>query len=202
VAPTSTWWWIVTANPMSRLLRRVFPGRNPLATYGDRVEGAVLALGAVVALLAVPVAGAVGSETYARHEARVEVEQKSRTQVDAVLVQDAPLMSGAASETVVETTEAAASWHMPDGTARRGVVRAPFGAEAGTELRIWVDLNGAVTEPPLTDQGAAFTAIFSALLLWGMVVGAMALLFGVVRFAHMRIRLRWWQLEWELIDER
>jgi hypothetical protein len=163
---------------MSRLLRRVFPGRNPLATYGDRVEGAVLALGAVVALLAVPVAGAVGSETYARHEARVEVEQKSRTQVDAVLVQDAPLMSGAASETVVETTE------------------------AGTELRIWVDLNGAVTEPPLTDQGAAFTAIFSALLLWGMVVGAMALLFGVVRFAHMRIRLRWWQLEWELIDER
>ena len=54
----------MTTNPMSRLVRRVFPGRNPLATYGDRIEGAVLALGVVVAFLAVPVAGAVGSEAY------------------------------------------------------------------------------------------------------------------------------------------
>ncbi|WP_086664507.1 hypothetical protein [Lentzea kentuckyensis] len=69
----------------------------------------------MVALLAVPVAGAVGSETYATHTARVEVEQKSRTQVDAVLVEDAPTMGGV-----------------------------------------------------------------------------------LVKFAHLRIRLRWWQVEWEL----
>ncbi|MFC3895190.1 hypothetical protein ACFOWZ_27215 [Lentzea rhizosphaerae] len=189
----------MTANPMSRLFRRVFPGRNPLATHGDRIEGAVLALGAVVALLAVPVAAAVGSDIYATHEARVEVEQKSRTQVDAVLLDDTPSMSrGPGGEAVVETTAATASWRMPDGTARRGVVRAPYGAEAGTTLRVWVNLNGDVTEPPMTNQGAAFNAIFSALLLWALIVGAMALLFGLVRFVHMRIRLRWWQLEWEL----
>ena len=86
----------MTANPMSRLVRRAFPGRNPLAAFGDRIEGAVLALGVVVALLAVPVAAAIGSEIYATHESRVEVEQTSRTQVDAVLVEDAPSMSGAA----------------------------------------------------------------------------------------------------------
>lgn len=189
----------MTANLMSRLVRRAFPGHNPLATYGDRLEGAVLALGVVVALLAVPVAAAVGSEIYATHESRVEVEQTSRTQVDAVLVEDAPSLGGAASsEAVVETTEATASWRTPDGTVRRGVVRAPYGAEVGTTLRIWVDLSGEVAEPPMTNQGAAFNAIFSALLLWGLIAGAMALLFGLVRFACMRIRLRWWQLEWEL----
>ncbi|WP_112263877.1 CBS domain-containing protein [Lentzea terrae] len=88
-------------------------------------------------------AGAVGSEIYATHEARVEVEQKSRTQVNAVLVEDAPSVSEA---------------------------------------------RGEVTEPPLTNHGAAVGAIFSALLLWGVVVGGMALLFGLVRFAHMKIR--------------
>jgi hypothetical protein len=32
----------------------------------------------------------------------------------------------------------------------------------------------------------------------GLIAGAMALLFVLVRFACMRIRLRWWQLEREL----
>ncbi|HEX8864335.1 MAG TPA: hypothetical protein VF821_01645 [Lentzea sp.] len=188
----------MTANPMSRLVRRVFPGRNPLATCGDRIEGAALAVGVVVALLAVPVAGAVGSEIYATHTARVEVEQKSRTQVDAVLVEDAPSLSGArGGEAVVEKTEATASWRLADGTTRRGLVPAPYSAEAGTTLRIWVDRSGEVTEPPMTSQGAAFNAFFSALLLWALVAGTMAALFGSVRFVCMRIRLRWWQLEWE-----
>ncbi|MFJ5993261.1 hypothetical protein [Lentzea sp. NPDC092896] len=189
----------MTANAVSRLVRSAFPGRNPLATFGDRIEGAVLALGVVVTLLAVPVAGAVGSEMYATHESRVVAEQKSRLQVNAALTEDVPSMDGAAgSETLIETTDAVATWRMPDGLERHGVVRAPYGAEAGTTLRIWVDLSGEPTEPPMTNQGAAFNAIFSAVLLWGLIAGAMALLFGLVRFACMRVRLRWWQLEWEL----
>ncbi|RDI34334.1 Rv1733c family protein [Lentzea flaviverrucosa] len=189
----------MTTDTLSRLVRRAFPGRNPLATVGDRIEGAVLALGVVVAVLAVPVAAAIGSEIYATHESRVEAEQKSRTQVSAVLAEDAPSMDGAAgSEALVETTDAIATWRTPDGLERKGLVRAPYGAEAGTALRIWVDLSGEPTEPPMTNQGAASNAILGALLLWGLIAGAMALLYGLVRFACMRVRLRWWQLEWEL----
>ena len=187
------------ANTLFRPVRRAFPGRNPLATAGDRIEGAVLALGVVMALLAIPVAAAVGSEIYATRQSRVAVEQKSRVHVDAVLVEDAPSLDGApSSEALVETTEGTATWRMPDGDVRKGVARAPYGAEAGTVLRIWADLSGEPTEPPLTDQGAAFTAMFSAVLLWGLTAGAMALLFGLVRLVHMKARLRWWQLEWEL----
>lgn len=189
----------MTANTLSRLVRRALPGRNPLATFGDRIEGAVLALGVVVALLAVPVVAAIGSEIYATHESRVATEQKSRTQVRAVLVGDAPSMDRAASsEALVETTEAIATWRTPEGLERTGVVRAPYGAEAGTTLRIWIDLSGEPAEPPMTNQGATFNAIFSAVLLWGLIVGAVALSYGLVRLVHMRTRLRWWQREWEL----
>ena len=124
----------MTTNPMSRLVRRVFPGRNPLATYGDRIEGAVLALGVVVAFLAVPVAGAVGSEAYVASESRVEVEQANRTQVDAVLVEDAPEMIGR-SEGTVETTSVTATYRTLDGTVRKGVVPAPCGSGSTAVVR-------------------------------------------------------------------
>lgn len=187
----------MTANPMSRLVRRVFPGRNPLATYGDRIEGAVLALGVVVAFLAVPVAGAVGSETYATYKSRVEVEQTNRSQVDAVLVEDAPEMSGH-SEVAVETASVTAAYRLPDGTVREGLVQAPYDAASGATVRIWIDGSGEVVEPPMTSDGAVISAFVIALLLWSGAAGLMAFFYVVVRFLHMRIRLRWWKLEWEL----
>ena len=187
----------MTANPMSRLFRRVFPGRNPLATYGDRIEGAVLALGVVVASLAVPVAGAVGSEAYAAYESRVEVEHANRTQVDAVLIEDAPEMSGR-SEGAVETTPVAATYRLPDGTVRKGLVPAPHDAASGATVRIWIDRSGEVAEPPMTSDGAVISAFVIGLMLWGGATGLMALFYVVFRFLHMRIRLRWWKLEWEL----
>ena len=190
----------MTANTMSRLVRRVFPGDNPLATAGDRIEGAVLALGVATALVAIPVAAAIGSEINSAHESRVAVEQKSRIQVDAVLVEDVPPLDGAVhGEALVEKTDAVATWRMPDGVVRKGVVRVPYGAEAGTTLRIWADhLSGEPAEPPMTSQGAVFTAILSAVVLWGLFAGAIVLLFGLVKLMHMRNRLRRWQLEWEL----
>jgi hypothetical protein len=187
----------MTANPMSRFFRRVFPGRNPLATYGDRIEGGVLALAVVVAFLAVPVAGAVGSEAYGAYKSRVEVEQANRTQVDAVLVEDAPELSGR-SEGAVETTSVTATYQLPDGTARTGLVPASYDAASGATVRIWIDRNGEVVEPPMTRDGAVISGFVMAFLLWGGVSGAMALLYVVVKYLHTRIRLRRWRLAWEL----
>ncbi|MEV6235610.1 hypothetical protein [Lentzea sp. NPDC051838] len=187
----------MTAHPMSRLVRRVFPGRNPLATYGDRIEGAVLALGVAVALLAVPVAGAVGSETYTGYEARVDAEHASRTQVDAVLVEDTPEMRGH-SDGTVEKTPATATWRLPDGSVHKGVVPAAYEMRSGATVRIWTDRGGEAVDPPMTHEGAVVGAFMIAFLLWSVLTGVMTLFYGVVRFLHMRIRLRWWKLEWEL----
>jgi hypothetical protein len=190
----------MTAKPMTRLVHQAFPYRNKLATTGDRIEGAVLALGVAVSLLAVPVAGATGSETYAEDRARVAVEQVSRQRVDAVLVEDAPLTIGSTERGgVVESTPVPARWRLRDGSTREGVVQAHYDAKAGARVPIWVDESGRAAEPPMTNEGAAINGIILAFLLWGALTGAMALLYIATSFAHRRIRLRQWANEWRRI---
>ncbi|GGU50513.1 Rv1733c family protein [Lentzea flava] len=187
----------MTAKPMTRLVHQAFPYRNKLATTGDRIEGAVLAAGVAVALLAVPVVAATGSEVYATHRAQVAVEQASRHHVDAVLIEDAPPTIGSTERGgVVESTPVLARWRLPDGSAREGVVQAHYDAKAGAKVPVWIDRNGAVTVPPMTNEGAAINAILLALLLWGGTAGSMTLLYLAVRFAHQRIRERRWGTEW------
>lgn len=191
----------MTAKPMSRLVHQAFPGRNRLATAGDRVEGAVLVLGLAVSLLAVPVAGATGSEIYANRKARVAVEQASKHQVDAVLIEDAPATIGSSERGgVVETAPVLARWRLPDGSARQGEVSVHYDAKTGAKVTIWVDGTGNASEPPMTPEGAAIDAIVLALLLWSGVTGAMALLYLVARFTHKRLRLRRWAREWEQVS--
>ncbi|MFJ8962610.1 hypothetical protein ACIRG5_24790 [Lentzea sp. NPDC102401] len=190
----------MTAKPMTRLVRQAFPYRNKLATTGDRIEGAVLALGVAVSLLAVPVAGATGSETYAKDRTRVAVEQVSRHRVDAVLVEDAPPTIGSTERGgVVESTPVLARWRLRDGSAREGVVQAHYDAKAGAKVPIWIDDTGGAALPPMTNEGATINGIILAFLLWGAVTGTMALLYVATTFAHKRIRLRRWAGEWRRI---
>jgi hypothetical protein len=190
----------MTAKPMSRLVHQAFPYRNKLATTGDRIESTVLVLGVAVALLAVPVAGAAGSEIYATQRERVAVEQASRSRAEAVLIEDAPATIGSSERGgTVETAPVLAKWRWRDGSIREGHVQAHYDAKAGATVRIWVDQNGKVSEPPMTNEGAAIDAIVLALLLWSAAAGAMALLYLAVRFAHKRFRLRQWAHEWERI---
>jgi len=190
----------MTAKPMSRLVHQAFPYRNKLATTGDRIESTVLVLGVVVALLAVPVAGATGSEIYATQRERVVAEQAARSRADAILIEDAPPTIGSSERGgTVETTSVLAKWRLRDGSARQGYVQAHYDAKAGAAVSIWIDENGNASEPPMTNGGAAIDAIVLALLLWSAAAGSMALLYLAVRFTHKRLRLRQWASEWERI---
>lgn len=190
----------MTAKPMSRLVRQAFPYHNELATAGDRAESAVLVLGFVIAMLAVPVAGAAGSEIYALQSARVAVDQATKSRTDAVLIEDAPPAVGMSERSgAVEAAPVLATWRSRDGSPRGGEVQASRGAEKGAVVPIWIDESGAATEPPMTSEGAAIDAVFLGLLLWSAVAGAMAALYSAARFAHKRVRMRRWSAEWERI---
>lgn len=190
----------MTTKPMSRLVHQAFPYRNKLATAGDRIESMVLVLGIAVALLAVPVAGAAGSEIYASKRERVAVEQASRSRADAILVEDAPPTIGSSERGgTVETVPVLAKWRLRDGTTRQGPVQVHYDAKAGAVVSIWVDENGSASEPPLTPAGAAIDALVLALMLWGAATGSMALLYLAVRFAHKTVRRRQWATEWKRI---
>lgn len=186
--------------PMSRLVHAAFPGRNRLATTGDRVEGAVLVVTVLVVLLTIPVAAATGSEIYGTQKEQVAEEQRTRHRVDAVLMEDAPPTIGASERGgVVESGPVPAMWRLPNGMARQGTVQAHYDAKAGATVPIWINENGDLSVAPLTTEGAAINGTVLALLLWSGVSGAMALLYLATRFAHKRIRLRRWASEWERI---
>jgi hypothetical protein len=190
----------MTAKPMTRLVHQAFPYRNKLATTGDRIEGAVLALGLAVSLFAVPAVAATGSEIYAKDRARAAVEQVSKQQVDAFLIEDAPITIGSTERGgVVESAPVLARWLLRDGTTREGVVQAHYDAKAGARVPVWIDESGGVTQPPLSSEGAAINGIILAFLLWSAVTGAMALLYLATRFTHKRIRLHRWADEWQRI---
>ncbi|MFJ8962522.1 hypothetical protein ACIRG5_24350 [Lentzea sp. NPDC102401] len=189
------------AKPMSRLVRHAFPGRNRLATTGDRVEGAVLALGLAVTVLTVPFAGATGSEIYAHQRSLVDVEQASRHETDAVLIEDAPETIGSSERGgVVEAVPVLARWRLTDGSAKQGEVQAHYDSKAGATVTIWIDESGNPSDPPMTPEGAAIDAIVLALLLWSGVVGSMVLLYLATRFVHSRIRSQRWAREWEQVS--
>ncbi|GLZ27932.1 hypothetical protein Lesp02_01220 [Lentzea sp. NBRC 105346] len=190
----------MTTTLLSRIVHTAFPGRNRLAGAGDRVEAAVLIGAVAVALLAVPIAGATGSEIYATQKVQAAGQQQTRHRAQAVLIENAPPMIGSAEKGgVVESAPVAAAWRLPDGMTREGTVQAHYGAQAGATLPIWIDDNGDIADPPLTPQGAAINAIILALLLWGGMSGTMAVLYLVVRFVHSRFRLRRWGAEWDRI---
>ncbi|MET8764278.1 hypothetical protein [Lentzea sp. NPDC004782] len=183
----------MSAKPMSRLVRRVFPCRNKLAGTGDRIEGAVLAVAVAVSLLAVPVTATIGSELYTSKRDQVADQQASRHEVDAVLVEDAP--TGEQND-VLQTVPVKARWKLPDGATRQGEVPTHHDLKAGTTVRVWIDASGTPTDPPLTTAGVAVHAAVIAFLVWTAIVEAMVLLYLAVKFTHTRIRARRWAAEW------
>ncbi|WP_285639527.1 hypothetical protein [Lentzea sp. NBRC 102530] len=187
--------------PIARALRQAFPGRNELATAGDRLEGALLALVVAVAVLAVPVAAAAGSEFHARQRDRVVSEQDTRWPAEAVLLENAAAPQRVDDRgTVLETTPVPAEWRAPDGETRQGEVQAHHGAPAGSTVPIWVDHDGVVTPPPLSRWGALLNAIGLALAVWGGATAVTAVLYALTRFAHTRSRRRRWEREWRQVS--
>jgi Flp pilus assembly protein TadB len=187
---------------LRRAVRQAFPGRNRLATAGDRLEGAVLVIAVTVVLLAVPVAGAVGSELHARQRAQMVSQQETRQRAEAVLAQDAPPpVSVDDRGTVPEKARVRAAWLGPDGQPRQGEVQANRGAKAGAVVPIWIDRHsGVLTGPPLTAGDAVINAVGAGLLLWGAATATAVLLYLLVRFAHTRTRMRRWEQEWRRVS--
>jgi hypothetical protein len=149
----------------------------------------------------VPAAAAVGSEFYAQQQALVLSGQATSRSTEAVLTEDAPpALEVDDRGTVLETAPVPATWSGPDGQVLRGTVQANHGAKAGATVPIWTDLHGAPTDPPLSAEAAVIKAISAAVLLWSAAAAAVSLLFVLTRFAHTRLRLRRWELQWEQVS--
>lgn len=166
--------------PFFRLFRR-----NPLVRTSDRIEALVVALAVMVSLLAVPVAGAVGTGV---HDSRRDVyaqQHQTRHLVTATITADQ-------DHSRTSTATMAARWSAA-GSEHSGPVTAQSESEPGDEIAIWVDDKGALTDAPTSTTRAGVDAVTAALFMWAAVTSAAAILLTGTRAVCNRIRASSWQ---------
>ncbi|UXA18986.1 hypothetical protein [Mycobacterium sp. SMC-4] len=157
---------------------RRLAARNPLVRATDRMEAAVILLVATLSILAIPVAGAVGTAEYDRLMVTISEQQLTRQQVEATAVAE----SRAAPQPYQMRYLTAVEWEFA-GTTHSDEIRTPR-LSAGDSVPIWIDESGVRARPPLTGEDAAAAAVSSALGFW-LVASAL----GVAVWLAVRLRL-------------
>lgn len=164
--------------------------RRPTDLVEDAAAWVVLA---AVLLLAV-VALAVGIGTYDRIAERARVEAGERTKVTATLLAAAPAVT--VQTRYRPSIGVEAQWTGPDGASRTGRVPVAGAADAGDEVPVWVDRDGALAKPSTTGFEAVSTGIVSGLgvLLFG--AAPLGLAWRLVLRATEAANSRRWEREW------
>lgn len=153
-----------------------------------------LVLAAIMLVLGPWVASQAAHASYRDDIRRTAWEMQHRSQVDAVLLQDAqpdPADAGVAPENVPTN----AQWADPGNSVHTGTVYADAGTRAGTTVRIWIDERGFVSGPPGLRNPRSDAAMAAVLTLLGIACG-LAGIRGIVRWQLDRHRMRAWHLEW------
>ena len=181
----------IVAARITRVVRGLWPDRNPLRRTLDRVEG-VLVGGLAVAFLAgaplTAVAAWHGAYSYGARAAHVQ--QAAWHEVPAVLITSVPSAGYGYQATVP------ARWRAPDGQRRTGQVPAPLAARPGATVMVWVDAAGRLTGPPLQPVQVEGQAVLAAALA-PVALGLVLLCAGqLARYLLVRRRLAAWGAEW------
>ena len=182
----------VVAARTTRVVRGLWPDRNPLRRTLDRVEGVVVGGLAVAFLAGAPLAAAAAWHYACSYGARTaHTQQAAWHQVPAVLLATAPTTGYTGYQ-----PEVRARWTAPDGARRTGTVPAQPGQRIGSTVVVWADAAGRLTAPPLTPTQMQGQAVLAAVLA-PVVLGLMLLWAG--QLAHcllVRRRLAAWDAEW------
>ena len=178
-----------------RVVRALWPDRNPLRRTLDRVEAAVV-YGLVVAFLAAaPLAALIaGRFAYSVGSRAVHAQQAAWHRVPAVLLTAVPTAGDSYEAT------APASWKAPDGTRLTGTIPVPLEPPGGHTVTVWVDAAGRLTGPPLRLSQVRDQAALAAMLA-PVVVGFLLLCAGqLARGALDWRRLAAWDADWQATE--
>ena len=181
---------------LRRVLRGIWPDRNPLRRSLDRVEAVVLAAVIAVFLVGGPIA-AFTTGQWAEHgaAAAARAERAAWHPVRAVILHGVPRPAdhpyGADYFARVP-----ARWTAQDGAVRTGTVMAAAGTPAGATATIWTSAQGVPTAPPLSAAQISRQTVLAGL----MAVLGLALLLTVsavvIRRLLNRRRMVSWDAEW------
>jgi hypothetical protein len=176
----------------TRLVRGLWPDRNPLRRTLDRVEGVVVG-GLVVAFLAGAPLAAIGAWQFAYGigARTARAQEASWHRISAVLLAASPTYGYSGYEPLVR-----ARWTARGGAPRTSAVPAPPGTTAGRTVSVWVDAAGRLTGPPLQPRQVRGQAVMAAVLA-PVVLGEVLLCAGqLVHYLLGRRRLAAWEADW------
>lgn len=181
------------------LRARVRRGLGPGARTSDHVELLSWLCCVLLAVLVVPTALAVASVVAADAGAQAARQAAERQQVPGVLLEDAAVLSSAATSPLATARTA---WTAPDGTPHEGTVPVPVGAREGETVRIWIGPDGERADRPLERGGVVVVTLTagSLTLLLGLALAAVTHA-GVCTLLD-RARQRSWTREWEEVGPR
>jgi hypothetical protein len=165
---------------------------GPLVRTSDRVEAAVSLLILVIVVLALPVAGAIGTTTHDSRAREYAALRLTSHQVDAIATDDS--IPGKLRYQDTYTTPL--QWQFA-GRHHSGTIRTRAMMKPGDRKQIWVDAAGNQTVAPLTDRDAAIDAVGAAVASWAVVAGAGATAMVVLRYQLNRRRYAAWDRELE-----
>ncbi|MGW5309606.1 Rv1733c family protein [Nocardia thailandica] len=130
--------------------------RNPLVRIGDRLLTLVRLVAVLATLAAVPLAGAVGSITYADDAAHIRAERAERTTAQ-VLVLDAPRRDADGGYRAPVRGHPVSATTITTATVSRTT-------SAGDTVTVWIDATGAQTSAPREPVAAVVNGIGAAVV--------------------------------------
>jgi hypothetical protein len=180
-----------------RAVRRFTLGSGPLKRGSDRLEFAARVLLAVLVLLSVPVALAVGTVVRSELQAVADQQAEQRTRTTAVALAE----PAARPDVVVGGRPVVpARWTAPDGTPVEDDVPAPLGTRAGDPVPLWVTADGRRTDEPMGSWQTTQVAVVLTTLGWTGGIVVLGAAYGALCWLLGRQRDRRWAAEWAAVE--
>ncbi|MBO0816772.1 MAG: hypothetical protein J2P30_16735 [Actinobacteria bacterium] len=176
---------------LARVVRGLWPDRNPLRRRTDRVEAAITACLLALFLGGSSLGAVTAGRAMYRYASGVQhAQQVAWQQSRAVLLASAP--AGVPDGGIWLK----ARWNTPAGALRTGEILAPPGARAGTSITVWVDAAGRITDAPLRHFQVTDEAVLVAVIA-PFALGLVLLVAGsLARRMLDRRRLAAWEADW------
>ena len=184
--------------PPGHALRRFTLGSGPLKRTSDRLQHLCRILLVCVLLTGVAVALAVATAAYTQGVAKAAAQAATRHEVTAQLTEDAqpPVESSTASG----WGSASVTWRGPAGELHRAVLSVPAGAQAGSNLLVWVDGAGDRTTRPISRGDAVYAGIGYGLVTYLAITAVALIAYWLFRGSLDRGRSRRWATEWAAVE--
>jgi len=181
---------------LGRLLRGMWPDRNPLRRGWDRAETVILGLLLTAFLAGAPFAAhAAASWAYASSAREAQLQAAALREVPATLLQTAPAWNGYASAPGA-APEVTARWRTPDGQAHTGKLYVPSGAAAGTTVPVYIDQAGQLVGAPLQHTQVVNRAELTGALAVAGLALTLIVAGWLTRRALDRRRMAAWDADW------